>query len=227
MLGLDRMLQLFGVNGEILYDHAWGRETVTMEDIKAYKSESKSLSSSQVLMRNYRCEEAEIIAKEMVDQLCLDMAAKGLVTESVSLFVGYSYTYGVPGPSGTAKLSMETNSASIIIPAIRNLYRRIVNPAYEIRRICLSCNNVVPDRGEFQLSMMDDITKQIRAKALQEAMLGIRAKYGKNSILRGISYTEASTARERNEQIGGHKKNGQISMGSNAKSKKSETVPPL
>ena len=77
-------------------------------------------------MRNYRCEEAEIIAKEMVDQLCLDMAAKGLVTESVSLFVGYSYTYGVPGPSGTAKLSMETNSASIIIPAIRNLYRRIV-----------------------------------------------------------------------------------------------------
>ena len=227
MLGLDRMLQLFGVNGEILYDHAWGRETVTMEDIKAYKSESKSLSSSQVLMRNYRCEEAEIIAKEMVDQLCLDMAAKGLVTESVSLFVGYSYTYGVPGPSGTAKLSMETNSASIIIPAIRNLYRRIVNPTYEIRRICLSCNNVVPDRGEFQLSMMDDITKQIRAKALQEAMLGIRAKYGKNSILRGISYTEASTARERNEQIGGHKKNGQVSMGANAQSKKSETVPPL
>lgn len=227
MLGLERMLQLFGVNGEILYDHAWGRETVTMADIKAYKSESKSLSSSQVLMRNYRYDEAEIIAKEMVDQLCLDMAAKGLATESVTLFVGYSYTYGVPGPSGTAKLSMETNSASIIIPAIRNLYRRLVNPAYGIRRICLSCNNVVPDRGEFQLSMMEDTAKQLRTKALQDALLGIRAKYGKNSILRGISYTEASTARERNEQIGGHKKNGQISMGANAQIQKSEAVSPL
>ena len=227
MLGLERMLQLFGVDGEIMYDHAWGREIVTMEDIKAYKSESKSLSSSQVLMRNYNFEEAEIIAKEMVDQLCLDMAAKGLVTESVNLFVGYSYTYGVPGPGGTAKLAVETNAASIIVPAIGNLYRRIVNPAYGIRRICLSCNNVVPDCGDFQLSMMEDATKQLRAKALQEAMLGIRAKYGKNAILRGISYTEASTARERNEQIGGHKKNGQVSMGANAQSKKSETVPPL
>lgn len=227
MLGLERMLQLFGVDGEIMYDHAWGREIVTMQDIKAYKSESKSLSSSQVLMHNYNFEEAEIIAKEMVDQLCLDMAAKGLVTESVSLFVGYSYTYGVPGPGGTAKLAVETNAASIIVPAIRNLYRRIVNPAYGIRRICLSCNNVVPDCGDFQLSMMEDATKQLRAKALQEAMLGIRAKYGKNAILRGISYTEASTARERNEQIGGHKKNGQVSMGANAQSKKSETVPPL
>lgn len=227
MLGLERMLQLFGVDGEIMYDHAWGRETVTMEDIKAYKSESKSLSSSQVLMRDYRYEEAEIIAKEMVDQLCLDMAAKGLVTESVSLFVGYSYIHGVPGPGSTAKLAVETNAASVIIPAIGNLYRRIVNPAYGIRRICLSCNNVVPDRGDFQLSLMEDTTKQLRAKALQEAMLGIRAKYGKNAILRGISYTEASTARERNEQIGGHKKNGQVSMGTNAKSKKSETIPPL
>ena len=163
----------------------------------------------------------------MVDQLCLNMASKDLVTESVSLYVGYSYTYGVPGANGTAKLATETNSASIIIPAIGNLYRRIVNPDYGIRRVCLSCNNVVPDRGEFQLSMMEDTTKQLRDKALQEAMLGIRAKYGKNSILRGISYTEASTARERNEQIGGHKKNGQIGMGTNAQSKKSKTVPPL
>lgn len=218
MLGLDRMLQLFGVNGEILYDHAWGREPVTMADIKAYQSETKSLSSSQVLMRNYRYEEAEIIAKEMMDQLCLDMAAKGLVTESVGLYIGYSYTYGVPGAGGTAKLSVETNSASIIVPAIEALYRRIVNPAYGIRRVCLSCNNVVEDRGVFQLSMLEDAKKQIRDKALQEALLGIRAKYGKNSILRGISYTPASTARERNCQIGGHK-DGKSSMGTNAKKK--------
>lgn len=204
-LGLDRMYDWFGVDGEILYDHAWGREIVTMPDIKAYKSQSHSLSNSQTLMRDYCFEEGEIIAKEMVDQLCLQMAAKNLATESVGLFVGYSYTYGVPGVSAQAKIAMETNSASVIIPAIRNLYRRIVNPELGIRRIGLSCNNVVPDRGEFQLNMMESPQKQIRDKALQEALLGIRAKYGKNAILRGISYTSASTARERNTQIGGHR----------------------
>lgn len=204
-LDIDRMYDWFGIDGEILYDHAWGREPTTMADIKAYKSKSKSLSSSQVLMRDFRYDEAEIIAKEMVDQLCLDMAAKGLATESVSLYVGYSYTYGVPGAGGTAKLSAETNSSSVIMPAIGTLYRRIVNPAYGIRRICLSCNNVVEDRGMLQLSMLEDASKQLRDKALQETLLGIRAKYGKNAILRGISYTPASTARERNGQIGGHR----------------------
>lgn len=204
-LDLDRIYDWFGIDGEILYDHAWGREPTTMADIKAYKSKSKSLSSSQVLMRNFKYEEAEIIAKEMVDQLCLDMAAKGLATESVSLYIGYSYTYGVPGVGGTAKLSAETNAASVIIPSIGTLYRRIVNPAYGIRRVCLSCNNVVEDRGVFQLSMLENTNKQLRDKALQETLLGIRAKYGKNAILRGISYTPASTARERNGQIGGHR----------------------
>ena len=204
-LDIDRMYDWFGVDGEILYDHAWGREPTTMADIKAYKSKSKSLSSSQVLMRDFRCDEAEIIAKEMVDQLCLDMAAKGLATESVSLYVGYSYTYGVPGAVGTAKLSAETNASSVIMSAIGTLYRRIVNPAYGIRRICLSCNNVVTDSGVFQLSMLEDANKQLRDRSLQETLLGIRAKYGKNAILRGISYTPASTARERNGQIGGHR----------------------
>lgn len=203
-LDIDRMYDWFGVDGEILYDHAWGREPTTMADIKAYKSKTKSLSASQVLMKDYRYEEAEIIAKEMVDQLCLDMAAKGLATESVSLYVGYSYTYGVPGAGGTAKLSAETNAFSVILSAIGTLYRRIVNPAYGIRRICLSCNNVVEDRGVFQLSMLEDANKQLRDKSLQETLLSIRAKYGKNAILRGISYTPASTARERNAQIGGH-----------------------
>ena len=204
-LDINRVCDWFGVDGELLHDHAWGREIVTMADVKAYKSNTHSLSSSQVLMRDYRFEEAEIIAKEMVDQLCLQMAAKKMVTESVGLCVGYSYTYGVPSANASAKLAFETNSASMIIPAIGNLYRRIVNPSYGIRRVALSCNNVVADKGEFQLNMMESLTKQLRDKALQDAILGIRAKYGKNSILRGISYTPASTARERNGQIGGHK----------------------
>ena len=125
----------------------------------------------------------------------------------------------MPGVGGTAQLSSETNAASVILPAIGALYRRIVNPAYGIRRVCLSCNNVVADHGNLQLNMFEDATKQLRNKALQEAMLEIRHKYGKNSILRGISYTPASTARERNNQIGGHKSGNEDSKGAHAKVK--------
>lgn len=219
--GLDRICDWFGVDGELLYDHAWGVEPTTIADVKAYKSKSKSLSSSQVLMSDYSYAAAEIIVKEMMDQLCLDMFAKKLATDSVSLYIGYSYTYGVPGVGGTAQLAYETNAASLIVPAVRALYRRIVNPSYGIRRVCLSCNNVVQDTGHFQLNMFEDTTKQLRNKALQEAMLGIRAKYGKNSILRGISFTPESTARERNMQIGGHKSGNENSTGTNVKIKTS------
>ena len=201
----DFLYKWFGIDAELLIDHAWGREPTTIADIKNYKSKTKSLSSSQVLMRDYKAHEAEIIAKEMMDQLCLDMAAKKLVTQSVSLYVGYSHTQGVPSVGGTARFTRHTNLATEIVPAIGVLYRRIVNPSYVIRRIGLSCNDVIADTGAMQLSMFEDVSKQVRAQALQEALLGIRHKYGKNSILKGMSYTEASTARERNNQIGGHK----------------------
>ena len=219
MMKEDFLYDWFGIDAELLIDHAWGREPTTIADIKAYRSKGKSLSSGQVLMRDYRYEEGLVIAKEMMDQLCLDMAAKKLATDSVSLYIGYSYTYGVPGVGGTAQLSSETNAASVILPAIGALYRRIVNPAYGIRRVCLSCNNVVADHGNLQLNMFEDATKQLRNKALQEAMLEIRYKYGKNSILRGISYTPASTARERNNQIGGHKSGNENSTSTHAKVK--------
>ena len=201
----DYLYDWFGIDAELLIDHAWGRESTTIADIKAYRSKSKSLSSGQVLMRDYHYEEGLIVAKEMMDQLCLDMAAKKLATDSVSLYVGYSHTEGVPGTGGTAKLGMETNTASMLLPAIETLYRRTVDPRFVIRRVCLSCNNVVEDRGVLQLSMFEDTTKQLRDKALQEAMLGIRAKYGKNSILKGMNYSPAATGRERNAQIGGHR----------------------
>lgn len=195
----------FGIDAELLIDHAWGREPTTIADIKNYKSKSKILSSTQVLMRDYKANEAEIIAKEMADQLCLDMACKKLVTDSITLYVGYSYTQGVPGAGGTAQFARPTNLATEIVPAIGALYRRIVNPAYVVRRIGLSCNNVVTDTGMVQLNMFEDTSKQLRDRALQEALLDIRGKYGKNSILKGMNYMEAATGRERNRQIGGHR----------------------
>ena len=205
MASEDLLYNMFGIDAELLIDHAWGRESTTIADIKAYRSKSKSLSSGQVLMRDYKYHEGEIIAKEMMDQLCLDMAAKKLATDSVSLYVGYSYTQGVPGAGGTAKLATETNLASMLVPAIETLYRRIVDPRFLIRRVCLSCNNVVEDIGVLQLNMFEDTTKQLRDKAIQETMLGIRAKYGKNSILKGVNFDPAATGRERNLQIGGHR----------------------
>ena len=205
MMDEDYLYDWFGIDAELLIDHAWGRESTTIADIKAYRSKSKSMSSGQVLMRDYRYEEGLIIAKEMMDQLCLDMAAKKLATDSVSLYVGYSHTQGVPGSGGSAKLGIETNTASMLVPAIETLYRRTVDPRFVIRRVCLSCNNVVEDMGVLQLSMFEDTSKQLRDKALQEAMLGIRAKYGKNSILKGMNYDPAATGRERNAQIGGHR----------------------
>ena len=201
----DCLYKCFGIDAELLIDHAWGREPTTIADIKGYKSKSKSLSSSQVLMRNYKYAEGELIAKEMIDQLCLDMAAKKLVTESISLYVGYSYTEGVPGVGGTAQFARPTNLAVEVVPAIAALFRRIVNPAYVIRRIGLSCNGVEEDSQMLQLNMFEDVNTQLREKALQEALLGIRARYGKNAILKGMNYQEAATGRERNNQIGGHK----------------------
>ena len=205
MASEDLLYNMFGIDAELLIDHAWGRESTTIADIKAYRSKSKSLSGGQVLMRDYKYHEGEIIAKEMMDQLCLDMAAKKLATDSVSLYVGYSYTQGVPGAGGTAKLATETNLATMLVPAIETLYRRIVDPRFVIRRVCLSCNNVVEDIGVLQLNMFEDTTKQLRDKAIQETMLGIRAKYGKNSILKGVNFDPAATGRERNLQIGGHR----------------------
>ena len=205
MMDENYLYDWFGIDAELLIDHAWGRESTTIADIKAYRSISKSLSSGQVLMRDYKCNEGEIIAKEMMDQLCLDMTAKKLATDSVSLYVGYSHTEGIPGTGGTANLGVETNAASMLVPAIEALYRRIVDPRFVIRRVCISCNNVVEDQGVLQLNMFEDTMKQLKDKALQEAMLGIRAKYGKNSILRGMNYDPAATGRERNAQIGGHR----------------------
>ena len=200
----DCLYKLFGVNAELLIDHAWGREPCTIADIKSYKSKSKSLSSTQVLMRDYKPEEAIVIAKEMADQLCLDMAAKKYLAESISLYIGYSYTQGVPGSAGSATLAFGTNLSSVILPVIDVLYHRIVRQGYAIRQIGVSCP-VYPDNGAYQLNMFEDTEKQLRGKALQEALLGIRSKYGKNAILKGINFDPSATGRERNMQIGGHK----------------------
>ena len=204
----DILYKWFGIDAELLIDHAWGRESTTMSDIKNYQAKSNCLSSGQVLMRDYTFLEARLIVKEMLDLLCLDMVSKKLITDSFSLYVGYSNTLGVSGAKGTAQTAKKTNADSLIIPAVISLYDRVVNPNYPVRRINITCNRVVADNGAEQLTLFDEIDTD-RNRRLQETMLKIKARYGKNSILKGMNFQDAATTRERNEQIGGHKANGQ------------------
>jgi DNA polymerase V len=203
----DMLYKWFGIDAELLIDHAWGRESTTIKDIKNYRAKSHCLSSGQVLMRDYNYSEARLIVKEMLDLLCLDMVSKNLITDSITLYVGYSNTLDVPGVSGTANIIKKTNSDTLIIPAVISLYDHIVNPEYPVRRINLTCNRVTSCQEAEQLSILDtDDTSKNRV--LQETMLGIKARFGKNAVLKGMNFNEAATTRERNNQIGGHKANG-------------------
>lgn len=200
----DFLYHLFGIDAELLIDHAWGREPVTIADIKAYKPDSNCLSSGQVLGCDYPFEDGKLIVKEMMDLLCLDMVEKKLVTRSVTLHVGYANRLNAPSAHGTASLSDETNSDLLLIPAVTSLYERIVNPQMPIKRINISCNNVIPEECH-QYNFFTDAAELEKNRKVQEAVISIKHKFGKNAILKGMNLEEHATTRERNLQIGGHR----------------------
>ena len=193
-----------GVDAELLIDHAWGREPVTMEDIKNYTSRTRCLTSGQVLMRDYEHEEGKLIVKEMMDLLCLDMVEKGLVTGSITLHMGYSNELKVPPVHGTVSFTSATNSARTILPRIEDLYDRLKNPSMPIRRVNICCNRVV-EEGYRQYDLFSDPVELEREHKMQEAVIGIKRKFGKNAILKGMNLEEGAMTRERNLQIGGHR----------------------
>ncbi len=201
----EKMLyRLFGVDAELLIDHAWGRESTMMEDIKSYKPKSNSLSSSQVLPRNYSYGEGKLIVKEMADSLCVDLAEKGLAASSISLNVGYSNELGISPAVGTASLEQQSNSYQQIIPSILALYERIVHREKPIRRVRMTCNSVVEDAWR-QYRLFTEEAAVEKERKMQKAVLSIRQRFGKNAIVRGMDLQKAGTAIERNKQIGGHK----------------------
>lgn len=193
-----------GVDAELLIDHAWGREPVTMEDIKHYKAQSRCLTGGQVLMRDYEHEEGKLIVKEMMDLLCLDMVEKGLVTQSITLHMGYSNALKIPGVHGTISFTSPTNSARTIIPQIEVLYDRLKDRELPIRRVNLCCNRVV-EEGYRQYDLFSDPVELEREHKMQQAVIGIKRKYGKNAILKGMNLEEGAMTMERNLQIGGHR----------------------
>lgn len=201
----ETLYRLFGIDAELLIDHAWGREPTTIADIKAYKAKNNCLANGQVLMRDYTFDEGRLIAKEMADAMCLELLSKKLVTASVTLHVGYTNQANMKSTHGTATLAVETNEDTLVIPAVTALYDRIVHPDVPVRRMSITCNRVLPDPGVRQLTLFDSSIDQSRTRKIQDTVLQIKTKFGKNAILRGINLEEAATTRERNRQIGGHK----------------------
>ena len=240
----ELLYKLFGINAELLIDHAWGYEPCTMEDVKAYKPETNSISSGQVLHCPYEFDKARLVVKEMTDLMVLDLVDKGLVTNQIVLTIGYdienitdknrsqSYKgtvttnyYGkkVPKPAhGTTNLPKQTSSTTLITNAVMELYDKIVNKKLLIRRINIVANKLVDEHSVKnankyeQLDLFTDyeiLKKQRekenaeseREKRMQNTILDIKKKFGKNAILKGMNLQEGATAKDRNNQIGGHK----------------------
>ena len=239
------LYKLFGVNAELLIDHAWGYEPCEISDIKAYRPASNSLSSGQVLQHPYPFDKACLVIREMADLLSLDLVDKGIVTDQIVLTVGYDQEnlrdpaaatrykgpvttdhYGRRIPKhahGTENLGEYTSSTRRIVAAAETLCARILDPALLVRRINITAARVVREsdarrlsEGDEQLSMFTDyetVERQREIEALardrerrmQEAVIGIKKKYGKNAIVRGMNLREGATAMERNRQIGGHR----------------------
>ncbi|MBQ6922560.1 MAG: DNA repair protein [Clostridia bacterium] len=192
----------FGVNAELLIDHAYGRETCTMADIHAYRSKSASISNSQILFSDYSFDDGLIILKEMTENLVLELVERYLVTNSVSLDVGFS-DRGQKHVGGTQKMTEFTSSAKKIVAALIELYGKKVPKNALIRKITVGLNGLVGE--EFATyDLLTDRESVRRENVLIHAVADIKNKYGKNSILKGTSFQEKATQRERNKMIGGH-----------------------
>ena len=231
----EQLYKLFGVGAELLIDHAWGWEPVTLADIKAYRPEKCSMGAGQVLSCAYPAQKARIVVREMADALALDLVSKRAVARQLVLTVGYDragstdgYTgprttdpYGrtIPKPAhGTEHLPCPTASSRYIIDAAMALFDRIVDPRLPVRRMNLVVDQVTAEElapRQEQAEQLDLFTDYAarqareetleREKHLQRALLDIKKKYGKNAILKGMNYEDGATAAERNRQIGGHK----------------------
>jgi DNA polymerase V len=240
----DLLYKLFGINAELLIDHAWGWEPCTIADIKAYKPSTNSIGSGQVLHCAYTFDKAKLIVREMTDLLVLDLIDKRLVTDQLVLTVGYDidnlsnpeikrsyhgaittdhYGRAVPKSAhGSANLGRQTSSTKLILDAVTELFERIVDKNLLIRRVNITANHVVDeatvqktdnfeqldlftDYVAAKVKKGDEEAELAREKKMQQAMLEIKKKHGKNAILKGMNLEEGATTVDRNRQIGGHK----------------------
>ena len=234
----DLLYRLFGINAELIIDHAWGYEPVTIENIKSYVPIGKSISSGQVLKKPYPFEKARLIIKEMTDQLSLDLVEKGVVTDQIVLTIGYdnsnmknydgeitSDPYGRPMPKmahSSINIGEYTNATFLLLEKTLELFDRIVNPKLTVRRMYVVANHLLFEK-EVNTSLEDEqmdlftdyeeVDRKRKQKAktiekerkMQKAIIEIKKKHGKNSILKLNNLEEDATAKERNGSIGGHR----------------------
>ena len=223
----DYLYKMFGVNAELLIDHAWGWEPCEIADIRNYRPKSNSFSSGQVLKEPYPYKKVLVVAMEMADDVGLHLLRKGLVTNQIVLTVGYDITNVKKGYSGEVKadfygrlvpkhahgthnLSEYSNSSREIRTAVKELFERLVDPDLLIRRLSIDVNHVKTEKDASkelkQLGLFDKKKDKSKEKRTNEAVLTIKKRYGKNAILTGVNFEDGATGRERNAQIGGHRK---------------------
>lgn len=192
----------FGVNALLLYDHAWGIEPTTIKEIKNYQTVSKSISASQILFEDYSFDNALIILKEMVELKALDLVRKHLVTNRISLHIGYSNNV-IKGTNVTRKISIYTNSYEILKDKFVELYLALVDRTHSIRQVGISFNNILDEYYE-SYDLFSNVERLEDEKKIQEALIKIKDKYGKNSILKGMNFLDKATTIKRNTLVGGH-----------------------
>ena len=218
----EALYKLFGVNAEILIDHAWGYAPCTIADIKKAKPRNRSTGEGQVLQDPYPFDKARLVVREMVDTVSMTLIAHDLVTNAMVLTVGYDRenvdkgiyrgetvmdVYGrmLPKPAhGTANIGYYTSSQSVMADAVMKLFDRIVDPKLTVRRLNLVAADIV-DASHEQYDLFTDVQKQEKEKKRLKAELLIKKRFGKNAIVKGMDLQEGATTIERNGQIGGHR----------------------
>ena len=198
----DLLYDEFGINAELLIDHAWGKETCLMSDIKAYKSKAHSISASQILPFNYTFAEAKLVMTEMIQNGCYDLFRQHYVTELVHIYVGYGDDK--TGDKGTVRMNVATNLFSIIGEYVDKLFDKVVDKNKPIRRLGYDFENVMP-QSEERYDLFTNLESIEKEKKMVESVLELQHKFGKNSILKGLDLKDKATQRERNETIGGHR----------------------
>ena len=192
----------FGVNAELLIDHANGRESCLISDIKAYKPKSKSISSSQILFEDYSYDKALIVMYEMALAGCQEMMRRHVIAHSVGIYVGYSKDI-IPPTGGTVRMSLATQLYSTVKEYIDQLFEEYVVPQVPIRRLGINFGGIADEACE-GYDLFTDFEKVEHEKKLEQTVLGIKDRFGKNAVFRGMDLSEGATAIARNKMIGGH-----------------------
>lgn len=229
LLPEDALYDEFGVNAELLIDHAWGIEPCTIAEIQAYRPRAHSIGSGQVLARDYEFEEARVVLREMADALALDLVDKGLACGHLSLYAGYArerrawderdapapaqtFTgehgtrvlgHAADGASASRKLPEATDSREALTAQLLGLFSEVVDPNRPIRRVNIAFGALVPVECA-ELSLFTDVEAQAAERRLAQATNAVKRRFGKNALLRGVSFRPGATGRERNRQVGGH-----------------------